>query len=217
MLTIDAVHLREINMPLAFPFETSFGRTTMRRILLVEVESEGLTAWGECVAGEHPYYSDETVDTAWLMTEQELVSKEQAHRRAVIAGQENPVTAYVPGKAPPDTESVVIHFLIDGFSAFGNVWMRGQEIEVWPGHPRWREAQSWILLDVPGQYRRFGRQVFGQGPWPWDRSYTAGVGHFQYLKTVSGEGVVSQPTEEELARADEAEKRRGRRVPMPMG
>jgi O-succinylbenzoate synthase len=73
MLTIDAVHLREINMPLAFPFETSFGRTTMRRILLVEVESEGLTAWGECVAGEHPYYSDETVDTAWMMMEQELV------------------------------------------------------------------------------------------------------------------------------------------------
>jgi O-succinylbenzoate synthase len=73
MLTIDAVHLREINMPLAFPFETSFGRTTMRRILLVEVESEGMTAWGECVAGEHPYYSEETVDTAWMMTEQELV------------------------------------------------------------------------------------------------------------------------------------------------
>ena len=51
MLTIDAIHLREINMPLAFPFETSFGLTTMRRVLLVEIESDGLTAWGECVAG----------------------------------------------------------------------------------------------------------------------------------------------------------------------
>jgi len=38
MLTIDAVHLREINMPLAHPFETSFGRTTLRRILLVEID-----------------------------------------------------------------------------------------------------------------------------------------------------------------------------------
>jgi o-succinylbenzoate synthase len=75
MLTIDAVHLREINMPLAFPFETSFGRTIARRILLVEVESEGLSAWGECVAGEHPYYSDETIDTAWLMAETELVPR----------------------------------------------------------------------------------------------------------------------------------------------
>jgi O-succinylbenzoate synthase len=75
MLTIDAVHLREINMPLAFPFETSFGVTTARRILLVEIESEGLTAWGECVAGEHPYFSEETVDTAWMIAETELVPR----------------------------------------------------------------------------------------------------------------------------------------------
>jgi O-succinylbenzoate synthase len=72
MLNIDAIHLREINMPLAHPFETSFGLTTGRRILLVELESEGLTAWGECVAGEHPYFSDETIDTAWIITEGEL-------------------------------------------------------------------------------------------------------------------------------------------------
>lgn len=75
MLTIDAVHLREINMPLAFPFETSFGLTTARRIMLVEIESDGLTAWGECVAGEHPYFSDESVDTAWMITENELAPR----------------------------------------------------------------------------------------------------------------------------------------------
>ena len=75
MLTIDAVHLREINMPLAHPFETSFGRTTMRRILLVEIESDGLTAWGECVAGEHPYFSEESIDSAWQVTEFELAPR----------------------------------------------------------------------------------------------------------------------------------------------
>ena len=75
MLTIDAVHLREINMPLAFPFETSFGITTTRRILLVEIESDGLTAWGECVAGEHPYYSEESIDTAWMVSETELAPR----------------------------------------------------------------------------------------------------------------------------------------------
>jgi O-succinylbenzoate synthase len=75
MFKIDAVHLREINMPLAYPFETSFGLTTGRRILLVELESNGLTAWGECVAGEHPYFSDEMIDTAWIITENELVPR----------------------------------------------------------------------------------------------------------------------------------------------
>ncbi|CAN5663584.1 o-succinylbenzoate synthase [soil metagenome] len=75
MLKIDAIHLREINMPLAYPFETSFGLTTGRRILLVELESEGRTAWGECVAGEHPYFSDEMIDTAWIITETELAPR----------------------------------------------------------------------------------------------------------------------------------------------
>lgn len=72
---IDGIHLREINLPLAYPFETSFGLTTGRRILLVEIESEGLTAWGECVAGEHPYFSDEMIDTAWMITETELAPR----------------------------------------------------------------------------------------------------------------------------------------------
>ena len=75
MLNIDVIHLREINMPLAQPFETSFGVTSSRRILLVELESEGLTGWGECVAGEHPYFSDEMIDTAWLITEAELAPR----------------------------------------------------------------------------------------------------------------------------------------------
>ncbi|WP_446743060.1 o-succinylbenzoate synthase [Silvibacterium acidisoli] len=71
-MKIDAIILRELRMPLVQPFQTSFGTTTDRRILLVELKGEGFTAWGECVAGEHPYYSYETIDTAWLIAEQEL-------------------------------------------------------------------------------------------------------------------------------------------------
>jgi len=74
-MKIEAIHLRELNMPLAHPFETSFGVTTGRRILLVELEADGLSAWGESVAGEHPYFSDEMVDTAWHITETELVPR----------------------------------------------------------------------------------------------------------------------------------------------
>src|SRR5271170_6524704 len=71
-MKIDAIYLRELRIPLIKPFVTSFGPTTDRRILLVEIKGEGLTGWGECVAGEHPYYSYETVDTAWLILAQEL-------------------------------------------------------------------------------------------------------------------------------------------------
>ncbi len=74
-MKIDALHMREVNMPLAHPFETSFGVTTTRRILLIEIEAAGISAWGECVAGEHPYFSDEMVDTAWHITETELAPR----------------------------------------------------------------------------------------------------------------------------------------------
>ena len=74
-MRLERIHLREIQMPLAHPFVTSFGKTTNRRILLVEIVSDGISAWGECVAGEHPYFSDEMIDTAWLITETELVPR----------------------------------------------------------------------------------------------------------------------------------------------
>jgi O-succinylbenzoate synthase len=54
-------------MPLVHFFETSFGRTTERRIILVSVHANGLEGWGECVAGEHPFYSSESVETAWYV------------------------------------------------------------------------------------------------------------------------------------------------------
>lgn len=57
--------LRELHVTLVAPFETSFERTHKRRILLVEADVDGAVGWGECVAGETPYYSPETIDTAW--------------------------------------------------------------------------------------------------------------------------------------------------------
>ena len=64
-MKIEAVTLREIHMPLVHFFETSFGRTYSRRILLVTVHGEGGEGWGECVAGEDPFYSSEWIESAW--------------------------------------------------------------------------------------------------------------------------------------------------------
>jgi O-succinylbenzoate synthase len=71
-MKIDAIILRELHMSLVRPFRTSFGQTSKRRVLLVEIQAEGFSGWGECTAGEHPYFSEETTDTAWLMLLQEL-------------------------------------------------------------------------------------------------------------------------------------------------
>lgn len=70
MLSLESLVLREIRLALKEPFRISSGTAHERRILLVEVRDRGgASAWGECVAGEEPYFSPETVDTAWLALE----------------------------------------------------------------------------------------------------------------------------------------------------
>jgi o-succinylbenzoate synthase len=63
-MRLRKITLREIQIPLIAPFETSFGSTALRRILLVEADVDGISGWGESTAGENPYYSYETVETA---------------------------------------------------------------------------------------------------------------------------------------------------------
>ena len=64
-MNIEAITLRELQIPLVHFFETSFGRTYTRRVMLVTLHCDGLEGWGECVAGEGPFYSEEYIDGAW--------------------------------------------------------------------------------------------------------------------------------------------------------
>jgi O-succinylbenzoate synthase len=63
-MKIEAATLREIRMPLVSFFETSFARMQQRRILLIELQVEGASGWGEVTCGEAPYYSHECTDAA---------------------------------------------------------------------------------------------------------------------------------------------------------
>lgn len=62
-MKIESVTLHHISMPLVSPFETSFGRETNRECVIIEIHSEGLTGWGECVATRDPGYNYETTGT----------------------------------------------------------------------------------------------------------------------------------------------------------
>ncbi len=64
-MKIESIVLREIQMRLKAPFETSFGTTQSRRIVLVEVIVDGASGWAEVTASETPAYNSETTDTAW--------------------------------------------------------------------------------------------------------------------------------------------------------
>jgi O-succinylbenzoate synthase len=71
-MKIEAITLREIQMPLVHFFETSFSRLYHRRILLVTAHCEGVEGWGECVTGEDPYYSSEWTESTWPTIEHYL-------------------------------------------------------------------------------------------------------------------------------------------------
>jgi o-succinylbenzoate synthase len=67
MITLSRIRLREIRLPLREPFRISSGVISDRRILLLELtDASGATVWSECVAGEAPNYTPETIDTAWI-------------------------------------------------------------------------------------------------------------------------------------------------------
>ena len=71
MITLSRIRLREIKLPLRAPFRISSGVVSDRRITLLELtDTNGLTVWSECVAGEAPNYSPETADTAWMAISQ---------------------------------------------------------------------------------------------------------------------------------------------------
>jgi hypothetical protein len=153
---------------------------------------------------------------AGMLTPAELAERERQHAEAVAAAAqfENAPQQYVPAEG----EAVLIHFIADGLTAFGQVWYRGQELAIGPEHPRWAEALGWITLDKYGQVERWGEQKFDFGPWPGRRSYADALGGFEQLTVTTPDGskaLFAGPSEAELRAADEAERRRGRAVPAP--
>ncbi len=72
-MRIEGVRLFDVRLPLVRPFETSFGRIDAREFVLVAVDADGATGWGECVADVDPFYSEETTSTAWYVLSSVLV------------------------------------------------------------------------------------------------------------------------------------------------
>ena len=65
-MKIERIELFEIRLPLVHFFETSFGRTFERRIILTCVtDRDGATGWGEYTAGETPSYCEEWTESGW--------------------------------------------------------------------------------------------------------------------------------------------------------
>ena len=106
-MKIQKIELIEINLPLVHFFETSFGRTYERRIILVRVEdADGAEGWGEVTCGESPSYCEEWTDSAWVTAEKILapmVVGKEAASAADIFGLMKQVRGHRMAKAGIET------------------------------------------------------------------------------------------------------------------
>src|SRR5215470_10183747 len=72
---IKRIEMRELRMQLLHPFETSFGVTQQRRMIVITVSDGERVGYGEVTAGEGPFYSHETTETAWHVLRDFIIPK----------------------------------------------------------------------------------------------------------------------------------------------
>ena len=72
-MKIERITLRHTKMELVSPFTTSMGTEYDEEHIIVRVDADSVTGWGECVAEGTPFYSYETVQTAWHILQDFLI------------------------------------------------------------------------------------------------------------------------------------------------
>jgi hypothetical protein len=149
------------------------------------------------------------------LTPAQQADRERQHAAALRAGRADaPLVYQRPSGQRP---TILIHVLKSGWTFAGQVWYRGQEIELEEGTARWQEAQRFIGWDDAEQMERYGRVCWRKGPWPYRKNYSdIEPGSYQQLAALDGKGQISGPGEEQLRLADQQERRRARGVPQPM-
>src|SRR5579884_1207757 len=119
---IEQITLRQIRMPLVHFFETSFGRTYERHMVLIEARSEGLSGWGEITAGENPFYNEEWTESAWLIARDFVAPRVVKH------------TFESAGQVAERTEHIRGHRMArGGVEAAIWIWKHGATAFPWPG------------------------------------------------------------------------------------
>ncbi|HTM47923.1 MAG TPA: o-succinylbenzoate synthase [Bryobacteraceae bacterium] len=132
-MRLDRIVLRQIRMPLVHFFETSFGRTTERHMVLVEAVSDGVSGWGEVTAGENPFYNEEWTHSAWSIVK-DYAAPLVLGRDLKSAADVSPLTSRIRG-----------HLMARG----------GLEAAVWDlearlaGEPLWKRLGGGARKEIP--------------------------------------------------------------------
>ena len=120
-------------MPLVHFFETSFGRTTERDIILVEVHGDGVSGWGEVTAGENPFYNEEWTESAWLILRDYAAPRVLGRDLDSAAEVVAPLTAHIRGH----------HMARGGLEAA--IW----DLEARHRRPLWQQIGGGARREIP--------------------------------------------------------------------
>ncbi|MBL8230962.1 MAG: o-succinylbenzoate synthase [Bryobacterales bacterium] len=132
-IRIEQIVLRQIEMPLVHFFETSFGRTYGRKMVLVEVRAGGVSGWGEVTCGENPFYNEEWTESAWMILRDYAAPRVLNHELG-SASDVNARTAHIRGH---------------------NMARGGLEVAVWDleariaGVPLWKQIGGGARREIP--------------------------------------------------------------------
>jgi o-succinylbenzoate synthase len=72
-LKINQIDLQQLKMPLKSPFETSFGKISVKELIVVRAYGDGKVGYAESVGMSYPIYNEETNGTVWYMLENFLI------------------------------------------------------------------------------------------------------------------------------------------------
>ncbi len=119
-MKIDQIELTQIRIPLLHFFETSFGRTYERSIVLVRLFSGENVGYGEVTAGENPFYNHETGETAWIIIKKfiaPMVLNREFGHPTEVSSLFHPIRGHNMAKAAIET-------------AFWDLWSRREGVSL---------------------------------------------------------------------------------------
>jgi o-succinylbenzoate synthase len=123
-IKVERIVLRHVRLPLVHFFETSFGRTYERHIILVEATADGVSGWGEVTAGENPFYNEEWTGSIWPLLVDYVAPRVVGHEFS-SAEEVGARTAHIRGH---------------------NMTRAGLEAAVWDLEARLREEPLWKTI-----------------------------------------------------------------------
>jgi o-succinylbenzoate synthase len=121
---VERIVLRHIRLPLVHFFETSFGRTYERHIVLIEAAADGVSGWGEVTAGENPFYNEEWTGSIWPLLTDYVAPRVVGHEFS-SAAEVGARTAHIRGH---------------------NMTRGGVEAAIWDLEARLREEPLWKTI-----------------------------------------------------------------------